>query len=242
MELKAGYKNTEVGVIPEDWEVQKQKNIVKYINGRAYSIHEWETSGIPVVRLQNLTNRGCNFYYSNFNLPEYQYMNKGDLIFMWSASFGPYIWWGSKAIFHYHIWKIEGRKEKVDKTFYYYKLVEITETLKKGTSGSTMLHLTKGYMEEYLVSLPPLPEQTAIATVLSDTDSLIQTLEKKIAKKQLIKKGAMQKLLSPKEGWEESILPKVCWFKEGPGLRNWQFTKKGMKVINVTNLVNGYLT
>jgi len=77
--------------------------------------------------------------------------------------------------------------------------------------------------------------------VLSDTDSLIQALEKKIAKKQLIKKGAMQKMLCPKEGWEEKLLPKVCGFQEGPGLRNWQFTKKGMKVINVTNLVNGYL-
>ena len=43
------------------------------------------------------------------------------------------------------------------------------------------------------------------------------------------------------EDWYDSPLPNVCWFQEGPGLRNWQFTKKGMKVINVTNLVNGYL-
>lgn len=51
----------------------------------------------------------------------------------------------------------------------------------------------------------------------------------------------MQKLFNPKKGWVVKKLPQVCWFQEGPGLRNWQFTKSGMKVINVTNLVNGYL-
>ncbi|ADV50572.1 restriction modification system DNA specificity domain protein [Cellulophaga algicola DSM 14237] len=210
MELIAGYKNTEIGIIPDEWEVKKQKEIVRYINGRAYSLHEWEKKGIPVVRLQNLTKKGGNFYYSNLNLPDYQYMNKGDLIFMWSASFGPYIWWGNKAIFHYHIWKLECKKGKAVKDFYYFKLLEITEELKKGTSGSTMLHLTKGFMENYLISVPPLPEQTAIANVLSDTDNLLQTLEKKIAKKRLIKQGAMQELLKPKEGWVVKSLGKVA--------------------------------
>ncbi len=143
MVVKEGYKNTEVGVIPEDWKVKKQMDIVKYINGRAYSIHEWETKGVPVVRLQNLTNKGGDFYCSQLKLPEYQYMYKGDLIYMWSASFGPYIWWGDKAIFHYHIWRIECDKVKIDKSFYYYKLIEITEELKKGTSGSNYASFNK---------------------------------------------------------------------------------------------------
>ena len=102
---------TEVGVIPVDWEVVEQKDVVKYINGRAFSIYEWEDIGVPVVRLQNLTQHGGDFYYTNLSLPDKQYMDKGDLIYMWSASFGPYIWWGSKAVFHYHIWKIECKPE-----------------------------------------------------------------------------------------------------------------------------------
>ena len=59
---------------------------------------------------------------------------------------------------------------------------------------------------------------------IKDTDELIQTLEKRIAKKRNIKQGAMQKLLTPKEGWETKLLPKVCWFQEGPGVRKSQFT------------------
>ena len=107
--------------------------------------------------------------------------------------------------------------------------------------GSGMGFVPKNVLKNLKIPLPPLPEQTVIASVLSDTDNLLQVLEKKIAKKRLIKQGAMQELLKPKEGWVQEILPKVCWYQEGPGLRNWQFTKKGMKVINVTNLVNGYL-
>ena len=41
--------------------------------------------------------------------------------------------------------------------------------------------------------------------------------------------------------WEEKELPNICWFQEGPGLRQWQFTNRGIKVINVTNLERGYL-
>ena len=43
------------------------------------------------------------------------------------------------------------------------------------------------------------------------------------------------------EDWEATTLPNICWFQEGPGLRQWQFTTSGMKVINVTNLENGFL-
>lgn len=244
MELmeKQGYKQTEVGLIPKDWIVLPQKDAVKYINGRAYSITEWETSGVPVVRLQNLTQRGGRFYYSNLNLPEYQYMYKGDLIFMWSASFGPYIWWGDKAIYHYHIWKIECNSKITDKKFYYHKLVQLTEELKKGTSGSTMLHLTKAGMENYLFALPPtLQEQKAIATALSDVDALISQLEALIAKKKAIKQGAMQELLTPKEGWQTKKIKELARYRRGSfpqpyGLAKWYDDISGMPFVQVVDV------
>jgi type I restriction enzyme S subunit len=73
-------------------------------------------------------------------------------------------------------------------------------------------------------------------------------LDKLIAKKQGIKQATMQQLLTGKKRlagfsgeWEVKRFKDVCWFQEGPGLRNWQFTKSGIKVINVTNLENGVL-
>ncbi|OCW46820.1 restriction endonuclease subunit S [Aeromonas caviae] len=142
-----GYKQSELGQIPEDWEVVSLGDASQFINGRAYALHEWESSGVPVIRLQNLTGRGDEYYYSNLQLPERQYCDFGDLLFMWSATFGPVIWKGSKAIYHYHIWKIECKGGN-NKTFLFYLLGDMTERLKNNSSsGGTMLHLTKEKME-----------------------------------------------------------------------------------------------
>ncbi len=180
----------------EAWKEYKQGQVVKFLNGRAYQRDEWETSGTPVCRLQNLTGSGEEFYYSNLSLPEKQYMHRGDLIYMWSASFGPYIWNGPKAIFHYHIWKLECDESLVARGFYYHKLVELTEQLKATTDGSTMLHLTKSGMEKFEVHLPLVAEQMAIAEVLSDMDAEIAAIEAKIDKARQIKAGMMQELLT----------------------------------------------
>ncbi len=179
------------------WVTKKQKEVCSYINGRAYQRTEWEASGTPVIRLQNLTGSGDEYYYSNLKLPEYQYIDYGDLIFMWSASFGPYIWSEGKAIYHYHIWKIDCDLERVNKTFYYHKLIELTENIKKGSNGSTMAHVTKGEMENFAITLPEnIEEQNAIAYILSDMDTEITTLEQRRNKTRDLKQAMMQELLT----------------------------------------------
>jgi type I restriction enzyme S subunit len=84
-------------------------------------------------------------------------------------------------------------------------------------------------------------EQTAIATTLSDTDALIENLEKLIEKKRNIKQGVMQELMKPKSNWENRMLKDVCWFQEGPGVRNYQFKDTGVKLLNGSNIVMGKL-
>lgn len=191
-----GTKSSELGEIPEDWDVVSLGQASEFINGRAYAIHEWETTGKPVIRLQNLTGRGAEYYYSNLQLPEKQYCNKGDLLFMWSATFGPVIWKGDKAIYHYHIWKIKCRNS-FSQDFLYFLLDDMTEKLKRGSSsGGTMLHVTKEMMESTKAIFPSFEEQTAIATILSDMDNEIQTLEQRLAKTSQIKQGMMQELLT----------------------------------------------
>lgn len=207
----------EVAKTPKNWKIVELQKYAQLINGRAYSLFEWEKHGVPVIRLQNLTGSGENYYYSNLKLPEKNYCSFGDLLYMWSATFGPIIWKGEKAIFHYHIWKIE-TLASLDKIYLYHKLEEITEKLKSTVSnGGTMLHITKAFMDSLQIPLPPLPEQQAIAKVLSDTDTWIESLEKLIAKKRLIKQGAMQELLTPKEGWEEFRLDYYGYFTSGNG-------------------------
>lgn len=188
---------------PKNWDTEPLKNSINLINGRAYALHEWESSGIPVIRLQNLTGSSENYYYSNLNLPEKNYCYSGDLLYMWSATFGPYIWSGEKAIFHYHIWKLS-ISSRNDKNYIYHLLDNISENLKKTASnGGTMLHITKGFMDELLLPFPPLAEQQKIAQALTDADNYISALEKLIEKKKMIKEGLMVNLLTGKQRLKE---------------------------------------
>jgi restriction endonuclease S subunit len=210
MEVKPGYKQTEVGVIPNDWEPTPLRDACTLHNGRAYGLHEWERSGVPVIRLQNLTG-GEDYYYSTLPLPESKYCDYGDLLYMWSATFGPRFWLGGRAIYHYHIWKVAPREGRATKEFLYYKLLEITDEKKaRATNGGTMLHVTKTSMEATDVALPPLPEQRAVAAALSDVDALLGGLDQLIAKKRDLKQAAMQQLLTGQtrlpgfqDEWEE---------------------------------------
>lgn len=114
---------------------------------------------------------------------------------------------------------------------------------------TSIAHLPKDKFEIVPIPLPPTKaEQEAIATALSDADALIESLEQLIAKKRHIKQGAMQELLTGKRRlpgfsgeWDVKALRDVCWFQEGPGVRNWQFTASGVKLLNGTNIINGFL-
>lgn len=195
---KKGYKPSELGEIPEDWEVLSLGTASSFSNGRAYALHEWETAGTPVIRLQNLTGRGEDYYYSNMQLPERQYCQEGDLLFMWSATFGPVIWKGPKAIYHYHIWKIICNSG-FSQAFMLHLLDDMTEKLKSGSSsGGTMLHVTKHKMETTKAVFPVFHEQAAIGKLLDDMDEEIRALENRLNKTRQIKQGMMQELLTGK--------------------------------------------
>lgn len=189
---------TEVGLIPNDWKVKPFKNVATLINGRAFSQSELLERG--KYRVLRVGNFGTNdsWYYSNLELPEKMYCNKGDLLYCWSCTYGAYIWNEEKTIYHYHIWKIADLK--AEKGYLQYILNNDVAQQMNSSNGSTMSHITKGFLENRLFAFPPtIEEQQRIANALSDIDTLIANLEKLIAKKKNIKQGAMQQLLTGKK-------------------------------------------
>lgn len=174
----------------EDSIEQALGGIVEVTNGRAYKLAEWEREGTPVIRLQNLTKQGGHFYYSNLQLPEKQYCEKGDLLFMWSASFGPHIWWGEKAIYHYHIWKMIPKCNSLLKDYLYLFLQYKTEVWKSQGAGMAMIHLTKEGIEKETIPLPPVATQERIVNAIKSIDNRIEATKTK-AKKILLMKGAL---------------------------------------------------
>ena len=129
--------------------------VCRFINGRAYKKPELLEEGkYTVLRVGNFFTND-RWYHSNLELPEDKYCDNGDLLYAWSASFGPRIWGGEKVIYHYHIWKVVPNENMILKKFLFYLLEWDVKSLKdEHATGSTMLHVSKGSIEKRLVPIP----------------------------------------------------------------------------------------
>lgn len=197
MNNKITYKDSLLGNIPGEWEVKKFGEVATFINGKAYKQEELLLEGkYKVLRVGNFFTKG-EWYYSDLELEDDKYIVDGDLMFAWSASFGPQFWFGEKTIYHYHIWKVIS-SELVSKQFLFFILDYDTQSILNSKQGGTMFHITKVDMEKRKIPLPPLPEQRAIARLLSTWDEAIRNTEQLITQKELRKKWLMQNLLTGK--------------------------------------------
>lgn len=162
--------------MPESWMMVRLKNVAILHNGRAYKQSELLKVGkYPVLRVGNLFTNN-DWYFSDFELEPEKYCDAGDLLYSWSASFGPHIWNGKKVIYHYHIWKIEFSKYISKKYLYYYLLAD-TEKIKQSGHGLAMIHVTKAGTEQRAFPLPPLAEQKRIVAKIEELLPLIDRYE-----------------------------------------------------------------
>ncbi|KAF2990313.1 restriction endonuclease subunit S [Methylocystis sp. MJC1] len=203
MEVRPGYKQTEVGVIPNDWEPRRIDSVCVLINGRGFKPFEWKTSGLPIIRIQNL-NGSDDFNFFDGSYAKKLEIEPGQLLFAWSGSrgtsFGPHIWSGPLGLLNYHTWKINAFESEIDKSFLFHALKQLTTYIEGWAHGaSALVHVQKWQMEGFQFPYPPCKqEQEAIAAALSATNGYIESLEKLIAKKRDLQQGAMQELLTGK--------------------------------------------
>ena len=176
-----------------------------FINGRAYSQDELQSSGkYRVLRVGNLYTN-YSWYYSDMELEDKYYAISGDLLYTWSATFGPHIWLGEKIIYHYHIWKVV-LSSTLDKSFAVHLLERDKQEILSDKNGSTMVHITKKGMEEKEVILPTnIDEQIKIGKQLDAINNLITLHQRQCENLKKVKKFMLQKLF-PQNG--ENV-PKV---------------------------------
>lgn len=159
-------------------EKYKLKDICQVLNGRAYKQAELLQEGkYKVLRVGNFFTSD-RWYYSDMELDENKYCDNDDLLYAWSASFGPKLWEGGKTIYHYHIWKMIPDLHKVNKYYLYYWLLNNANQLTAGTHGSVMAHITKSSMENQDIELPNLDIQFKVSDMLHTIDEKINTNEK----------------------------------------------------------------
>jgi len=158
------------------WGQYKLREICTLVNGRAYKKPELLAEGkYPVLRVGNFFTNN-HWYYSDMELESDKYCDNGDLLYAWSASFGPQIWTGRKVIFHYHIWKVQPDPALIDRNFLFAWFLWDTDLIKEDQgTGTTMIHVAKGSMEDRDILVPPLPEQQRIVGILDQAFERIAT-------------------------------------------------------------------
>ena len=161
------------------WEQRKLGEVATFINGRAYSQPELLSSGkYKVLRVGNFYTNDL-WYYSDLELGEKYYADYGDLLYTWSATFGPHIWLGDRVIYHYHIWKID-LSNQLEKQFAVQLLEQDKANILSSKNGSTMVHITKEGMEQKDVIIPPsTKEQQEIGAFFLQLDNLITLHQRK---------------------------------------------------------------
>lgn len=157
-------------------------DVATYINGRAFKPQEWETSGRPIIRIQNLTNstQECNRTTKQFE--EKYRISDGDLLFAWSASLGAHIWHGEDGWLNQHIFKVIPN-ESIDKIYLYYYLLYVVDQLYAKTHGSGMVHITLKPFKSTRIMLPELNEQRR---VVGKIESLFAKLDEAKEKAQAV--------------------------------------------------------
>jgi type I restriction enzyme S subunit len=203
MELRPGYKQTDLGVIPTDWEIYTIGNAMRLINGRAFKLEDWKDFGLPIIRIQNLNDPETRFNYFAGPVEDKHRIEAGDLLFAWSGttgtSFGARVWNGPAGVLNQHIFKVIPDQTKLTPAFAFLALRKVQESIEKHAHGfkASFVHVKKSDLIGVSLPAPKTKtEQDAIAETLSDAEAHLESIERLIATKRKIKQGAMQELLT----------------------------------------------
>ncbi len=160
--------------VPKGWEWCRMQDVITFVNGRAYKKEELLPQGkYKILRVGNFFTNN-EWYYSDLELPEDKYCYNGDLLYAWSASFGPQIWNGDKTIFHYHIWNVKFNSRVLFREYLYYFFLFDKTQVKASTTGSTMVHVSMENMKPRLIPIPPVNEQKRIVHEIENIIPLIE--------------------------------------------------------------------
>lgn len=210
--VKQGYKQAELGVIPEKWTVSTIGAIADVKTGpfgSALHANDYVQDGTPIITVEHLGETGL----TRQNLPKVSAedrrrlsaysMQEGDIVFsrVGAVDRNAYVTAAENGwLFSGRILRLRAKSEELSTRYlgYYFKAEETKERVRGVAVGQTMASLNTKLMNAFKVVLPTVEEQKNIAALLSNMDTLISTLEKQISKKKAIKQGAMLELLTGK--------------------------------------------
>jgi type I restriction enzyme, S subunit len=244
MELKPGYKQTEVGVIPEEWEVPRLDSLgagaVPPIKagpfGSSLTKDQYVSEGYKVYGQEQVI-RGDHLFGDYFiSTEKYRELEScavrpGDVLLSLVGTTGKLLEVPDDAlpgVINPRLVRFSFDRNKVLSKFFRYQFESdiVQSQLNRQAQGGTMGVLNAGTLRPFRIPLPPLPEQRAIATALSDMDALLAGLGRLIAKKRDLKQATMQALLNGRVRlpgfngrWEVKRLGEIAKIQRGASPR-----------------------
>ena len=146
-------------------ETKRIGDVCDLINGRAFKPAEWASSGLPIVRIQNLNSPDSEFNHCDFEVKSKYYIDDGELLFAWSGtpgtSFGAHVWNGGRAVLNQHIYRVVPKPDQ-DINIHFLCLAinqKVNELIGKAQGGVGLRHVTKGVFEDTEIWLPSWDKQ-----------------------------------------------------------------------------------
>lgn len=215
-------KQTEIGMIPDDWDFVKLGDCGFFSKGKGISREDCNTGTLPAVRYGELYTVHENYlkkfysFISEVVAKQSKRLKKGDLLFTASGETKEDI---GKCVAFLNDFEayaggdliILSPNETIDSLYVGFLANTSICVCQKSClgQGDAVVHITSLSIQNIKIPLPPLPEQKKIAEVLSDMDNLIETVSTLIEKKKMIRTGTLQKLLTPKADWVEKKLGEI---------------------------------
>lgn len=174
---------SELETLPEGWVLGTIEDSGEYINGFAFKPQHRSETGLPIIRIQNLTDENKPIHLTDIEVdPAYKVVD-GDILVSWSATLDTFIWRRGPALVNQHIFKVVPETKLIEKKLLFYWLKIAIEDLQKTEHlhGSTMKHINRGPFMAHSLPFPPKNEQTRIVEkleeLLSDLDNGVAELK-----------------------------------------------------------------
>ena len=189
-------------------------DIATYINGYPFKPEDRGTTGLPIIRIQDLTGNAYDLGFYDGNYPERIEINDGDVLISWSASLGVYVWNRGKALLNQHIFKVAFDKCAVNKQYFVYAVQHKLQEMETKAHGATMKHIVKKDFDNTVIPFPTLEEQEEIAKIINHASGIIFARQQQLQKLDELIKARFVELFGDPEtnpkGLNRQRLDQIC--------------------------------
>lgn len=165
--------------MPSGWVAARINDTGLYVNGLAFKPTDWKPSGIPIIRIQNLTDPKKEFNYAQGEYPDEVMVRDGDLLVSWSATLEAFKWDRGEGVLNQHIFRVIANPSLTDRGFLLLLLRHAIREMadSEHAHGLVMAHINRGPFLNHVVLIPPLAEQQRIVAKVDELTALCDRLE-----------------------------------------------------------------